>query len=137
MRIKPSIPDAIVYGHLYSPDELGALDEDMVEIVLPGEKYIHLGWFPPHDPQGEYQITSYVGQYDTDKLITYCTRDFAAALSSVVERAIQLTSAAAEASEGPGWNGAADSIPIGSSRPVSNVAAASMTQPTGRPLYAY
>jgi hypothetical protein len=97
VRIKPSIPGGDVRGHLYSPDELGALDEDMIEVVLPGEAVIHVGWFPPHDPNGEYQITSYVGQYDAAKLDPVCTKEFATALSLLLECVGRMKSATSAA----------------------------------------
>ena len=57
----PAWVNARVVGALYTPDDLEHLGQDMLQIELPGDKYIDVGWYPDHRLTGKYMIIAFQG----------------------------------------------------------------------------
>lgn len=71
----PKIANAIVRGEIRLPsDDPMLLSQDMLEVELPTGVFLDVGWFPEHDPQGEYVIMAFI---DPDNLLCepFVTRD--------------------------------------------------------------
>ncbi len=54
--MKPNIANAAIRGDLHPPNDLALLTQDMLEVELPNGVIIDVGWYPEHDPNGEYGI---------------------------------------------------------------------------------
>ena len=54
-------PEAKVLGALCDGENVADLDQDMVQIELPGEVVVDVGWYPDHDPHGEYRLIVFRG----------------------------------------------------------------------------
>lgn len=56
-KIELSIPSfAKVKGSLYDTSDIRDLTQDMLEIELPGNIFIDVGWYPQWNPAGQYMI---------------------------------------------------------------------------------
>ena len=48
--------NTIIHGELFDSNDPSVLLEDLIEIELPSNKFIDLGWYPEHNLKGNYTI---------------------------------------------------------------------------------
>lgn len=53
-NIRAQIKGALLRN--YGPDDLPLLDQDILEVSLPNDMRIDVGWFPENDPKGTFVI---------------------------------------------------------------------------------
>lgn len=97
--MKPDLPWAKVRGELYRTDRAGLLTQDMLEVELPGKVFVDVGWFPEHDPAGEYVVTVFAGDIDHLLQPPFTTRSHAEALAAVHNLAARFRNVTVPASE--------------------------------------
>ena len=51
----------VVKGELFDSKDPVVLSEDLLEIDLQSGRAIDVGWYPEHDPQGQYRVLLYRG----------------------------------------------------------------------------
>lgn len=51
--------DVVVKGEIYDSDDTDVLLQDLLEIGLPSGNTIDVGWYPEHDPNGQYRVILY------------------------------------------------------------------------------
>jgi len=62
LRLEDWIPAGVqvrIKGMLlreYAPDDLSLLDQDVLEIELPNDLRVEVGWFPENDPSGRFLL---------------------------------------------------------------------------------
>ncbi len=78
-----AISGATVRGDLYPPSQVDMLTQDMLEVELPGQVFVDVGWFPEHDPNGMYVITVFYREFDNQLIPPQETRYYQDALSAV------------------------------------------------------
>jgi hypothetical protein len=54
-----SIPGAVVTGELMPVVDPSTLDQDVLQVVLPNDVTIDVGWYPSNDPDGRFRIVTY------------------------------------------------------------------------------
>jgi len=64
-----------VRGEVHPPHDVASLTQDMLEVELPGDVFIDVGWYPEHDPAGGYVIMAFCGDPDTLLYPEYHTKD--------------------------------------------------------------
>ncbi|MBY0525065.1 MAG: hypothetical protein K2R98_16795 [Gemmataceae bacterium] len=62
--MKINIERAKVSGEIYQPVEIDMLTQDMLQVVLDNGVIIDVGWYPEHDPDGEYVVIVFDGDSD-------------------------------------------------------------------------
>jgi hypothetical protein len=67
------VPDGLVIGALYAPDDAQFLEEDMVLVEF-GAYGINVSWHPEHELAGEYFVTLYHGDW-SNRLHSFATSD--------------------------------------------------------------
>ena len=55
---------AMITGILRDTSNAYALDQDMLQIELPGNVFIDVGWYPDCDPNGEYRLVVFRDDFD-------------------------------------------------------------------------
>lgn len=64
--ISLTLPEgAILHGALYASQDRTYLAQDILEIELANGVMIDVGWIPPWDPNGEYMVAVFRGDWDT------------------------------------------------------------------------
>jgi hypothetical protein len=66
---------AKVLGALRKTDVLHDLNEDMLQIELPGDVFVDVGWYPDWDPNGEYRLKVFHDTVDSQLEPQFCSRD--------------------------------------------------------------
>ena len=89
--MKPSFANAVVRGELHAPSELALLTQDMLEVELPNGVIIDVGWYPEHDPNGEYGVVAFQGHPDRAIGQPFYTRDPAAVIDKLEALARETT----------------------------------------------
>lgn len=76
-------PEAKVIGELLDVPSLNDLTQDMLQIELPGELFIAVGWYPrDRNPNGHYRVLVFRDTTD-DMLMTVKTKDIAIVKESI------------------------------------------------------
>lgn len=57
-------PEAKITGALRTRSNIHNLDQDMLQIELPGSVFIDVGWYPDWDPKGEYRLVVFRDTFD-------------------------------------------------------------------------
>ncbi len=81
--MRPNIANAVVRGELHAPTELALLTQDMLEVELSNGVVIDVGWYPEHDPSGEYGVVAFQGHPDRPIGKPYYTKDPKAVIAKV------------------------------------------------------
>jgi hypothetical protein len=89
--MKPTITNAEIRGEIHPPDDLPLLTQDMLEVELPNGVIIDVGWYPEHDPNGEYGIAVFQDHPDNPLQEAYYTKNLADAILAVESIAFQMT----------------------------------------------
>ena len=80
-------PGVTVTGEVYDSMEPDFLLQDLVEVELPNGEIVDLGWYPEHDPTGQFRVVVFDYQSMT-RSEEHFTGDLATALN-IVERIIK------------------------------------------------
>lgn len=82
----PQLPqECEITGQLIAPTDPALLNSDMLEVYCPsGGILIRAGWYPEHDPAGEYVISVYS---DCNQIEVERARSISRAVRTVVELA--------------------------------------------------
>jgi hypothetical protein len=80
-------PGVTVTGEVYDSMEPDFLLQDLVEVALPNGEIVDIGWYPEHDPTGQFRVMVFDDQSMT-RSEEHFTRDLATALK-IVERIIK------------------------------------------------
>jgi hypothetical protein len=56
-----AFPRIRINGQIFESQNPIVLSEDLLEISLPSGKTIDVGWYPEHDPTGQYRVLLYRG----------------------------------------------------------------------------
>ena len=76
-------PEVDILGALYDRSNIKRLDQDMIQIILPGQIVIDVGWYPDRNPNGEYRLVVFQGDVDNKKEAILRTRDVKAVMSAI------------------------------------------------------
>lgn len=80
-------PGCEIYNFLYRTRHPEYLVQDQLSIALPNGFFIDVGWFPEHDPTGEYIIRVFYEYWNDQKIIPIQTRDIDEAVRTVEDLA--------------------------------------------------
>lgn len=89
-RARPKIPGATMHGYIYPTDNVDELTKEMLDVVMPGDKYLYVGWYPPFDRGGSYVITEINGDLDPDTYKTTEIKSFEKVIAYVEKRANEM-----------------------------------------------
>lgn len=79
---------ARITNQLFPTSNSDYLTQDLVTIALPNGCFVDVGWYPEHDPTGEYFVRVFYEYWDAQLREPFCTRDprEAAALAEELAR---------------------------------------------------
>jgi hypothetical protein len=76
---------ASVYNVLYPTKDPEYLVQDLLTVGLPNGYYIDVGWYPEHDPDGEYVIRVFFDSWENQQIDPIRTKDVNRVISIVTE----------------------------------------------------
>src|SRR4026208_2199179 len=59
-------PPVSVVGALHDRSDVTCLDQDLLQLTLPGDIVIDVGWYPDRDPHGQYRLIVFRGTTDRE-----------------------------------------------------------------------
>src|SRR5437879_1786134 len=78
-------PGAEASNYLYADMELDDLTQDVLTVRLANGYHIDVGWYPEHDPKGQYIIRVFYGSWDNQRLDPPSTANDVSRVVSIVE----------------------------------------------------
>lgn len=91
--VKLNLPDeAQVIGDLCDRTDADYLTQDMLQVELPGNVFIDVGWYPDLDPKGEYRIVVFKDRVENQIEPMFASRDVAEVeetIGRIVDRHLQ------------------------------------------------
>ncbi|MBI1904544.1 MAG: hypothetical protein HYS13_25905 [Planctomycetia bacterium] len=85
---------AKVRGAVYRTKHPDYLTEDLMEVELPGNVFIAVGWHPSWDPKGSFVITVFRGDWDDQLENEQLTKDIDDLIAKVEATAARYTNGA-------------------------------------------
>jgi hypothetical protein len=67
--------DAQVVGRLPDTSNIHDLTQDMLQVSLPGDVFVDVGWYPDWDPNGSYRIIVFQDEVENQLEAPFCSRD--------------------------------------------------------------
>ena len=58
-------PGIRIKGELYDSLDVDVLLQDLLEIDMPGDTTIDVGWYPEHDPSGNFRVRCHEGNNES------------------------------------------------------------------------
>jgi hypothetical protein len=80
-----------LFNALYRTADPRCLTDDLDAAELPGGVSITVGWFPELDPNGEYEICFFRGDYENQLVEPTTTRDLDEVVRVIEERSLTFT----------------------------------------------
>lgn len=68
-------PEIKVIGVLQDRSDLEALDQDLLQLELPGRLFIHVGWYPDWTESGSYRLSVFQDDGDNELEEVFKTKD--------------------------------------------------------------
>lgn len=66
---------ARIYNRLYRDPSIHDLDQDLLTIAFENGRFVDVGWYPEHDPQGAYIVRAFAGSWEHQLINPYRTTD--------------------------------------------------------------
>jgi len=79
----PLPPGVTAIGALHNTENADALDQDMLQLTLPGAVFIDVGWYPDCDPGGEYRVVVFRDDFESPLEEAFHAKEVAAVVDKI------------------------------------------------------